>query len=165
MHIYFFKIEDIKKDAYSLKNFISDNFKKKSLVVNLSKENRIFEIAMGLEDLIIYNSYDYIKGLCDLDKSILYRDETIDLIPSTIKKEPVSLLLSSLLDDLKYLMKEEEEDLGYENLLLIYEEDFDKSLDSQEDSICFIDLRDQEKNDGSKRKMIFEKLLNFLRIK
>lgn len=159
------KSNNLTENANKIKDFIEANYKDKTLILNLTQENRYFEIQMGIEDLIIYNSYDYIKGLCKLDKSILYTDTMIDIIPSTIKKEKISLVIETFEDDLLKLVSEEDED-DYQNIIIIYSDPLQVEKMLHDIDYLNFDTNEDGLEDRKKVKLsFFGKVLNFFKVK
>ncbi len=158
MHICLVQTNDLEKDKEKIKDLIDKQGQNKILILNLSQKNRILEISLGQQDLIIYNSYDYIKGLCDLDTSILYTDERFDLIPSTIKEENISLVFPIFIKDLEGLLKEEELEEAYDKVLVISQDKIENfQLSNQED----IELINLEASD--KKESLIDKIKSFIK--
>ncbi len=97
------KTNNLELESEALKKLLEEKFEGRILVLNLSRENRHLEIALGIESMIIYNSYDYIKGICDLDKATFEINDEVSILPSTIKDDKVSLLLDKFEEDLEEL--------------------------------------------------------------
>lgn len=107
--------DNIEKDASQLVSFLNNNKEKKILLVNLAQENRSVEMQLGIESLIIYNSYDYFKEVCTLEKATYELDDNIHILPSSVKNESIDINLGKLLKD---VIDSEEE---YETIFIVNE--------------------------------------------
>lgn len=165
MQYIFIKSNNLMENADELINFIKDKYPGKILILNLTRENRHLETSMGIQDLIIYNSYDYIKGICNLDRAIQYSDNTIDIAPSTIKNEKISLVFQIFIDDLKDLILYEDLDEEYEAVIVIDSEINNNIVSSLKD-VEILDFESLSKaNDRDKQTGFIGKFLKFLGIK
>lgn len=114
-----FKSQNLENESDIIKNLLDERKDQKVLLINLTKENRHLEIALGIENMIIYNSYDYIKGLCNLDKARFELDDNISVLPSTIKDEKISLLFDKLEEDIA------EAEESYDLILIVCQDEAD----------------------------------------
>lgn len=165
MRYIFIKSNNLMENADDIMSYINNIESTKSILLNLTQENRFLEIALGLEDLIIYNSYDYIKGTCDLEKALLYTEDKIDLVPSTIKKENISLLFDQFINDLNTLIETEEVEEEYENAFVIFSDPLRLSYNLSPEESEFIDFENPSTVEEAKKTGLFDKILKFLGMK
>ena len=142
-----YKSQDIEKDCRKLFDYIKNYEDKKLLIVNLTQENRELEKQLEIESLIIYNSYDYFLGTCDLEKAIFEFDDDIHILPSTVKTEDEVIDLSILDRDLESMEVEQVEDesfdsevdfsAAYKQILVIYDQKSNLINDTEYDLLSF----------------------------
>lgn len=165
MRYIFIKSNNIMENADDIMSYINNIESTKSILLNLTQENRFLEIAMGIEDLIIYNSYDYIKGTCDLEKALLYTEDKIDVVPSTIKKENISLLFDQFINDLRNLIETEEVEEEYENAFVIFSDPLRLIDNLSPEESEFIDFENPSTGEEANKTGLFDKILKFLGMK
>lgn len=108
-------------------------------IVDFNHKNRNLEIAFQMENDVVYDILDYLKGDCSLYQSTLEVEEGIDLIPSsfledkyTATDEDILSLKEELEKEYEYIIFTNENAAGLRN-------SFDQwiKVDSEEDSIGF----------------------------
>lgn len=60
---------------------------KKILIVDLNHENRELEIAMQVEDFIVFDILDYLSDMTDFSQSVLEVNENIDIMASAYRED------------------------------------------------------------------------------
>lgn len=129
-----YKSNNIESDSQMIFEHIKQFQNHNLLLVNLTQENRELEKLFEIESFIIYNSYDYFLDTCDLEKAIYEIDDTIHILPSTVKSEDTTIDLSILDKDLDsnrvgFDHTLEEDDLNYNESISDEEDDLYQILD------------------------------------
>lgn len=60
---------------------------KKILIVDLNHENRELEIAMQVEDFVVFDILDYLSEMTDFSQSVLEVNENIDIMASAYRED------------------------------------------------------------------------------
>lgn len=88
---------------------LTQSLDKPLCLVNLNHKNRKLEIAFEMENEVVYDILDYLKGDCSLYQSTLEIQEGIDLIPSSYLEDKYSILK----EDMASLKTELEKEYQY----------------------------------------------------
>ncbi len=88
---------------------LTQSLDKPLCLVNLNHKNRNLEIAFEMENEVVYDILDYLKGDCSLYQSTLEIQEGIDLIPSSYLEDKYSILK----EDMASLKTELEKEYQY----------------------------------------------------
>ena len=92
----FLKIDsnEDRNEAFEMIKASSD----KTLVINLIQEDREMEKLFDIQDLIIYNSYDYFSGLVNFDKAYIEVTDGLSWLASTYKKSDHEIELDKVIE-------------------------------------------------------------------
>ena len=108
-------------------------------IVDFNHKNRNLEIAFQMENDVVYDILDYLKGDCSLYQSTLEVEEGIDLIPSSFLEDKYAAAAEDILSLKEELEKEYEYIIFTEENASELKESFDQwiKVESDEDPSGF----------------------------
>lgn len=107
---------------------------KKMLIIDLNHENRELEIAMQVEDFVVFDVLDYLSGMTDFNQSVLEVNDNIDIMPSAYREDKY------IAENKDYdKLNKEISDREYDYILIESNLDKLKNLTEMVDTLIYID--------------------------